>query len=86
MKITIDIPDIESAAKALNNAAAVLGWASWTASIGCKLPDRLSKMSELEEEELKRRFLLVKSICEQVEVIEKIKRRDEDGFVGKGED
>ena len=72
MKITIDIPDIESAAKALNNAVAVLGWASWTASIGCKLPDRLSKMSELEEEELKRRFLLVKSICEQVEAIEQL--------------
>ena len=45
MKITIDIPDIELAAKALNNAAAALGWASWTTSLGCKLPDRLSKMS-----------------------------------------
>lgn len=70
MKITIEIPDVALAAKALNNAVAVLGWASWTAIIGCELPDRLSKMSELEEEELKRRFMLVMSICEQVEAIE----------------
>ena len=85
MKITIDIPDIELAAKALNNAVAALGEVCWTKYCGCKLPQMPGDMSKIEYEELKRRFLIVKGICEQVEIIEKIKRRDEDDFVGKAE-
>ena len=65
MKITIEVPDISLAAKALNNAA-VAFWYE------CHLPERFGPMKNLSQEEDRDRFNIVKSICEQVEAIEKL--------------
>ena len=70
MKITIDVPDITLAAKALNNATATLGWFTWGALMGCDIPDRFHKMRDLDENELKKRVEIMKSIVAQVEAIE----------------
>ena len=72
MKITIDVPDISLAAKALNNAVVAFGEACWTHWCECHLPERLAPMKNLSQEEVKERFNIVKSICEQVEAIEKL--------------
>lgn len=72
MKITIDVPDISLAAKALNNAAVAFGEACWTHWCECHLPERLGAMRNLSQEEVRERFYIVKSICEQVEAIEKL--------------
>ncbi len=71
MKVEIEISDIKLAAKAVNNATAALGWLSWAATLGAKVPDKLSDICKLEDEEIKVRFRIMKDICNQIEVAEK---------------
>ena len=71
MKIEIDIPDITTASKAINNAAATYGEIISTIMVGCEVPQRFAPLARLSDEELRKRFNCLKSICEQLEEMEK---------------
>lgn len=69
MKITIEIPDVALAAKALNNATASFGETCWAAMFNMNLPKKLEPLASLDAEELKRRYMIVKDIAEQIEAV-----------------
>lgn len=70
MKIEIDIPDITTASKAINNATATYGEIISTIMLGCEVPNRFAPLAQLSDEELTKRFNCLKSICEQLEEME----------------
>ena len=71
MKIEIEVPDIKTAADAVNNAMAVYGDIVSTIMIGCEIPHRFAPLAKLSDEELTKRFNCLKSIYDQIEEIEK---------------
>lgn len=71
MKIEIDVPDITTASKAINNAMAAYGHIVYSLILGCEVPNKLQPLAKLDEEELTKRFNCLKSIYKQLEEIEK---------------
>ena len=72
MKITIEVPDITTAAIALNNACIAYGDIICAIELGLQVPNKFSKLREIDEDVLRKRYECVKNIYAQVE---KWKRR-----------
>ena len=71
MKIEIEIPDITTTSKAINNAMVAYGDIVYSLILGCEVPNKFQPLAKLDEEELTKRFNCLKSIYEQLEEIEK---------------
>ena len=74
MKIEIEVNNIETFIKALNNATAALGDICSSISLGCEPqinPNKFNGLKGLPEEELKERFLELKDVYLQLEVMKK---------------
>ena len=71
MKIEIEVPDIKTAADAINNALVAYGDIVWSVVLGCSVPQKLQPLAKLDEKELIKRLDCMKSIYEQLEEIEK---------------
>jgi hypothetical protein len=71
MKIEIEVPDITTAAKAINNAMVAYGDIIYSVILGCEVPQKFQPLANLDEEELVKRFDCLKGICQQLEEIEK---------------
>ena len=71
MKITIEVDDITTFAKALNNAMVAYGDIIWSLRIGCDVPKYFWPLGSLDEEELDNRFECLQKLYEQVEKIER---------------
>ena len=71
MKITIEVPDIEIAAKSINNAMVAYGDIVWSIILGCEVPQKFQSLAKLDEEELTKRFNCLRDICKQIEEMEK---------------
>lgn len=71
MKIEIEIPDITTAAKAINNAMVAYGDIVYSVILGCEVPQKFQPLTNLEEDELTKRFDCLKGIYKQLEEIEK---------------
>ena len=71
MKIEIEVPDITTASKAINNATVAYGDIISAIMVGCEVPQRFAPLAQLSDEELRKRFNCLKSIYEQLEEIEK---------------
>ena len=71
MKITLEIPDIKTAAIALNNACIAYGDLIYSVLLGASIPEKFRCLEKVDEEVLKERFECVKSIYQQIEAIEK---------------
>ncbi len=72
MLVTIEIPDITAAAKAMNNATIAYGNVLSSAMLGCQVPKEFEFLYDFSDEELKNRYECVKSIYEQIEDMERI--------------
>jgi hypothetical protein len=73
MKITIEIPDIKTAADAINNAMVAYGDIVSSIILCCEIPNKLRPLAKLDEEELTKRFNCLCDIYKQIEEIEKSK-------------
>ena len=71
MKIEIEVTDITTAAKAINNAMVAYGDIIYSVILGCEVPQKFQPLSKLDEEELTKRFDCLKGIYKQLEEIEK---------------
>ena len=74
MKIEIEVQNLEAFIKGLNNATAALGDICSSISLGCEPqinPNKFKGLKELPEEELKERFLELKDVYLQLEVMKK---------------
>ena len=71
MLVTLEIPDITEAAKAMNNATVAYGNVLFSAMLCCQVPKNFEFLCDLSDEELKKRYECVKSIYEQIEDIER---------------
>lgn len=70
MKIEIEVPDIITAAKAINNAMAAYGNIVWSIILGCEVPKNFQSLANLDDDELTKRLDCLKGIYEQLEAIE----------------
>lgn len=70
MKITIEIPDIKTAVSAINNAVIAYGDIISALILGCDVPEKFKVLTQLSDDELMERFYCLKSIYEQLEVVE----------------
>ena len=80
MKIEIEVKDIETLAKALNNALSAYGDICSSVAFGIDPQINKNKFSELKtlpEEELKNRFYELKDIYLQIEVLERQMKEEE---------
>ena len=77
MKIEIEIPDIKTAADAINNAAILYGDVIWAISLGCSVPAKAEPFKKLSDEELDKRFNCLKQIYQQLEAIETKMKEEE---------
>ena len=80
MKIEIEVKDIETLAKALNNALSAYGDICSSIAFGAEPQINKNKFSELKtlpEEELKNRFYELKDIYLQIEVLERQIKEEE---------
>ena len=80
MKIEIEVKDIETLAKALNNALSAYGDICSSVGFGCDPQINRNKFLELKtlpEEELKNRFYELKDIYLQIEVLERQMKEEE---------
>ena len=74
MKIEIEIQNLEALIKGLNNATAALGDICSSIALGCEPQinsNKFNELKELPEEELKERFLELKNVYLQLEVMKK---------------
>ena len=71
MKIEIEVPDIKTAADAINNALVTYGDIVWSVILGCEVPNKFRPLAKLDEDELTKRLDCLKSIYKQLEEIEK---------------
>ena len=70
MKIEIEVTDITTAAKAINNAMAAYGNIVWSIILGCEVPKNFQPLANLDDDELTKRLDCLKDICEQLEAVE----------------
>jgi hypothetical protein len=70
MKIEIEVPNIKTAADAINNAAIAYGDIVSALILGCDVPNKFKVLAKLSDDELMERFYCIKSIYEQLEVME----------------
>jgi hypothetical protein len=71
MKIEIEVADIETTAKALNNAVAAFGEICHAVFMNCEVPAKFEGLKSLDPDNLMTRFYIVKDIYEQVEAMER---------------
>lgn len=71
MKITLEVPDITTAAVALNHACAAYGRILYTLSLGLEIPAKFDALRDMDDETIMRRFNCLTSMYKQVEEIEK---------------
>ena len=71
MKIEVEVDDITTFAKALNNAMVAYGDIIWSLRIGCDVPKHFWPLGSSDEEELDNRFECLQKLYEQVEKIER---------------
>ena len=71
MKITIEIPDITTAAIALNNALIAYSDLIFSINLGLSVPSKFNGLKEVDENVLKKRLGCVKNIYDQITEIEK---------------
>ena len=71
MKITIEIPDITTAAIALNNACITYSDLIFSINLGLSVPSKFNGLKEVDENVLKKRLECVKNIYDQITEIEK---------------
>lgn len=76
MKIEIEVPDIITAAIAMNNAMIAYGKIVYAVLIGCDVPKEFEPLHNLDEDVLKERYQCLRSMYEQIEAIEKKVRSD----------
>lgn len=70
MKITIEVPDITTAAIAVNNATAAYGNILYAAKLQCEVPKGFECLLELDDETMLKQFDCLKSISDQIRHIE----------------
>ena len=68
MIIEIDIPDLVTASKAINNAGAAYQRLISMIDVGVELPSQFQKLYDYSEAELKEHILLLRSIVMQLDV------------------
>ena len=71
MKITIEVPDITTAAIALNNACIAYGDIVYAIELGAEVPSKFNGLRQIDEDVLRKRFECVKNIYTQIEKMEK---------------
>ena len=71
MKIEIEVPDITTAAIAMNNAVAAYGKIVYAIMIGCDVSKEFEPLFDLEPDVLKERYRCLRNMYEQIETIEK---------------
>lgn len=77
MKIEIEVPDIKTAADAINNAAILYGDVISCIHLGCSVPAKARPLKNLTDEELDKRFNCLKQIYQQLEAIETKMKEEE---------
>lgn len=71
MKIEIEVPDIKTAAIAINNAIVAYNDIVWSIILGCEVPNKFRPLKTLDDEELEKRLSCLKDIYKQLEEMEK---------------
>lgn len=71
MKIELEVPDITTAAIAMNNATIAYGKIIYAAILGCDVPEEFNPLLDLEPDILKERYQCLRNMYEQIETIEK---------------
>lgn len=71
MRVTLEIPDITIAAKAMNNATIALSEIVWAINLGCDVPKIFEPLRNVNEDDLNKRVSIMSHLTKQLEVIER---------------